>query len=259
MNLNSLSASRLRDWWACQLQYAFKHHDKMPLDHDVDLKYIGLGHVVHHCYAKAILERKHPSRFLREAQQIYAFEIKDLDEENRRRIPGMLNSWDVIEPLTHGDEVWVEMEFWANCDMRNRVLNHGLIDLLVRRGNYYMILDWKTIKPYRQSKEEDLQNDEQLCLYAIATSMLFDVPIQNVQTGLFYVENARLITTNWSIPKAQNTLNKIIKAGYEIINTSREQVLANPSWKSCRFCDYKNACSIGKAYALSKKSTTKSV
>jgi hypothetical protein len=245
MKLTSLSASRLREWWSCQLQYAYKHHDKLAPDVGTSFKYIGLGHVIHHCYAKAVIERKHPSKFLREAMDMYAHELHDLDQENRSRIPAMLNSWDVIEPLTHGDQVWVESEFWVNCDIKGEVINHGLIDLLIRRGDYFIILDWKTVKPHRQSKEENLQHDEQLCLYAIATSMLFDVPIQNVRTGLFYVENARLIMTDWSVPKAQNMLNRFIGAGYDIIDTDRSRVVPNPNKKNCRFCDYKNQCSFG--------------
>ena len=241
-----MSASKLKEWQSCPLRFALKYIDRVPEDEEKDMIYIGIGHVVHHCYARATLTRELPTKFLQEAYDAYAHELKTLDTASRKRINNMLQAWYVIEPLTTGEETFAELSFWLDATHDGNVIFNGVIDLCVRRGQYFMVIDYKTMKVHRQAKDYEIRRDDQLCLYAIATAVLFDVPIAHVKTGMFFPENARLVTTNWSSQQAQTWLNSVLEICYQIINTERENVKPLPCDNACRWCEYRSRCAIGR-------------
>lgn len=242
MNLSSLSVSRYRTWSSCQMRYAYRYEDHLPEDPTVDKLHAGIGSVAHFCFEHAVKERKHPKLFLKQALEAHASKLMKFTNEHAERLNVMLASWDTIEPLTHGDEVYTELPFWITPDLDAQVIAHGMIDIVVRRGAFFHVIDWKTIKPYRQPRDADVKQDMQLCMYAIATSMLFDVPLSNVRTGMFFLENRRLVLTDWITDRAQRCLERIVSAGYSIISTERKRVYPTPSAENCRWCEFKSRC-----------------
>jgi DNA helicase-2/ATP-dependent DNA helicase PcrA len=113
---------------------------------------------------------------------------------------------------------------------------NGSIDRVERDPDGdYEVIDFKTGSVYESNKT--IKDNIQMNIYALATEKLYKkLP---AKTTLFYLKKDKIIRNNIELSFVERAKQEIEKNIHSII---REEFEANPSYASCRKCDYQSIC-----------------
>ncbi len=240
----ALSASDIETYRSCPLKYKFARVLRVPLEPTLNQRF---GIVIHQ-----VLERFHQdgdhAPAPRPARPRSLEELLGLLETSWRRAGfGMqtdeeVQLWHKAEQALrlyharfHADDVeplWFERSFSFTL---GRHTLRGRVDRVDRlTGGGYELIDYKTGRP---KSAEQLRDDIQLTLYAVAAERAWDLP--GSQQSYYYVlddEKVRLPGTSggpeWIADVVDEVAAGIEAQGFE----------PTPSFSACSMCDYRIAC-----------------
>lgn len=252
MNITHLSVSRKSVWDECKKKYHFKYHLKIDPGEEEPF-YFTYGKIIH----------KIAEEFVREEGKINIKEItsnvldgtialeinenqkvlapKDIPFEYKIKMNSHLGSLvKLIDQTGFGGEL--EWNFKYDLDPPNQKNVVGFIDRLINKKNNFFIIDYKTTKrgPWRKN-EKTIKNDLQLMTYARVVQKKFNVPAENINTALYYLEGGNLIATKFT-QKSLDSAELLLKKCYnDIEEFDAEKVWGNVG-NHCKRCEFRNIC-----------------
>jgi CRISPR/Cas system-associated exonuclease Cas4 (RecB family) len=161
--------------------------------------------------------------------------------EYKVRMPSHLKSIDTITNQI-GFDGQLEWDFKYDLDPPNNKLVVGFIDRLIRKKDNFFILDYKTTKKGKFRKDKNsIRDDLQLKTYARIVQKQFDVPAENINTALYYLEGGNLISTKFSQKQLEDAERILLECYNDIKEADPNQVWGNVG-NHCYRCEYANIC-----------------
>lgn len=251
MNITHISISRKSVWDQCQVCYRYKYHLQVPSPEEEPF-YFAYGKVIHKIaeeYVSAAGSRKlgdvatdvlSGKISLERDQNGVDVLAPKLPAEYKARMPEHLRSIKILTDKIGFGGI-LEHPFHYDLDGEGRHIK-GFIDRLIRRGDKYFILDYKTTKrgPYRKTFDT-ITSDLQLRAYARVVQKEFNVAAKDIKAALYYVEGGNLVAASFSQDSLDMAEQELLQAYKDIVNTPAEN--ARPSvGQHCKRCDYRSIC-----------------
>lgn len=251
MNITHMSVSRKSVWDECKKKYYFKYHIKIEPDQEEPF-YFTYGKIIHKI-AEEYVERGGKSGIEEIANLVCEGKISlerqnntdvfapKIPTEYKVRMPSHLKSIDKITNQI-GFDGELEWDFKHDLDPPNNKLVIGFIDRLIKRKDNFFILDYKTTKKGKFRKDKNsIKHDLQLQTYARIVQKQFDVPAENINTALYYLEGGDLISTKFSQKQLDNAEKILLDCYDEIKSSDPDKVWGNVG-NHCYRCEYANIC-----------------
>ena len=252
MNITHMSVSRKSVWDECKKKYHFKYHLKIEPDQDEPF-YFTYGKIIHKI-AEEYVERKGKSNIGDIASLVCEGKISlernsNNDEVFAPKIPTeykvrMPNHLKCIDKITNqiGFDGELEWDFKYDLDPPNNKFVIGFIDRLIRKKDNFFILDYKTTKKGKFRKDKNsIKDDLQLRTYARIVQKQFDVPAENINAALYYLEGGDLISTKFSQRSLENAERILLESYNDIKEADPDKVWGNVG-SHCARCEYANIC-----------------
>ena len=247
MNITHMSVSRKTVWDECKKKYYFKYHINVKPD-EPEPFYFTYGKIIHKIAEEYVnFNGKHSisevSNFVLNGEIPLEENVvaPNLPIEYKMRMPEHIRA---VEKITKqmGFNGELEWSFKYDLDPPNNKLVVGFIDRLVRRKDNFFILDYKTTKKGKFRKNKNtIKEDLQLRTYARIVQKEFNVPAENINTALYYLEGGDLISSKFS-QKSLESAEKILLETYNSIKeTDPEKVWGNVG-NHCFRCEYSKIC-----------------
>lgn len=247
MNITHMSYSRYQCWKLCQLQYKYRYHLNLKTDIEEPFYFV-YGTIVHKI-AQEYVAAKGDRLISEVASDVLngVIEYEDgkkapkLPAEYKRKLPDHLNA---IKKLTDKTGFGGELEYQFRYDLdppHGRYVV-GFIDRLIKQGDSYWIIDYKTTKqgPWRRSSK-DIATDLQLKCYARVIQKRFKAEPENIKCALHYLEGNELIGACFSKESLDSAEQDLLQAYLQIHETQPENARANVG-PHCQRCDYRKIC-----------------
>jgi RecB family exonuclease len=242
-----LSASDVETYRSCPLRYKFARVLKIPSEQTVHQRF---GIVVHQ-----VLERFHAAAERREgagdgdAEEGTLGELMDLLDAAWRRAG--LGEGKVEGPLLTkaraalrryherlreepARPLWFERSFAFSLGPHHV---RGRVDRVDRQPDgVFELIDYKTGRP---RSEEELSEDIQLSLYAIAAREAWD--LGETRQAYYYVLDDRKVPVPRGADDAEWVREAVLEAGEGIL---AQQFEPTPSTRVCALCDYRIVCPV---------------
>jgi DNA helicase-2/ATP-dependent DNA helicase PcrA len=228
-----LSASDVETYRLCPLKYKFARVFRIPQEPTINQRF---GIVVHQ-----VLERFHASGggSLEYLMQLFeaswrrsGFGDSNDDLQFREKAVASLNRYWELDQARAGKPVWFERGFSFKLGPH---LVRGRVDRVdeLPDGSFELI-DYKTGRP---KTEDDLRDDVQLSLYAIAAREAWDV---EARAGSYYYvldnEKVPVAHSDDELARVKATVGAIAEGILE------QEFEPKPSYELCSFCDYRIIC-----------------
>jgi hypothetical protein len=247
MLIESISVSREKLWEECPQKYKYKYHLKIPSPEPTPY-YFDYGKLIHRIIEEHTLARGE-SDINRIAKAVLDGTI---DLENGKKCPPLPLEYKQKLP-THikaymklaekiGFEGHVEWDFKFDLDPPHGRYVLGFIDRIIRKGDEYFILDWKTTKkgPWREDKHS-IKNSLQLQTYARVVQKEFGADASKITAALYFLEGAELIGATYTEKTLEAVENKLREAHKTIQAADPDHVQGNVG-PHCRRCEYRKMC-----------------
>lgn len=244
-----MSVSRKTVWDECQKKYYYKYHLKLEPE-EPEPFYFTYGKIIHKIAEEFVL-REGNSQLKEVANQVVNGEIALEDDqktfapalpmEYKLRMPSHLSSLGKItEQIGFGGEL--EWDFRYDLESPKEKFVIGFIDRLIKRKNNFFILDYKTTKrgKFRKNKNT-IKDDLQLRTYARIVQKQFNVPAENINTALYYLEGGDLISTKFT-DKSLEEAEKILLDSYNDIKECNPDNVWGNVGNHCFRCEYSRIC-----------------
>lgn len=251
MNITHISVSRKSVWDQCKKLYYYQYHIKQESPEEEPFYFV-YGKIVHKIAEEYV--RSRGNRQLKEVTNdvlegripIETYQgtdtiAPDLPFEYKMRLPEHLGS---IKKITDqiGYDGELEWPFEYDLDPPNNKKVVGFIDRLIKKGDQFWIIDYKTTKKGRFRKnKKTIKNDLQLRAYARIVQKHFGAPAENIRAALYYLEGGELIGVRF-------TENSLIAAERELLNAYNDiaEFPADKAWGTvgwhCTRCAYRSIC-----------------
>jgi CRISPR/Cas system-associated exonuclease Cas4 (RecB family) len=247
MNITHISVSRYSVWDLCQQQYKYKYHLKMEAK-DEEPFYFVYGTIIHKIAQEYVSARG--ERLISEVANDVLTGVIEYEEgkkapklppEYKKKLPEHLNA---IKRLTEktGYEGELEYHFRYDLDPPNGRHVIGFIDRLIRQGDKFWILDYKTTKQgWWRKGPSDIVNDLQLRCYARVVQRNFGAKAENIKAALYYLEGQELVGACFTEESLEQAEQELLQAYIQIQQTKPEHAKGNVG-PHCKRCDYNNIC-----------------
>ncbi len=232
MDLHHLSASSLKTWNTCNLQFYADKVLKIPRSEAHPLT--KMGSAVHHAFERAY-EDKDALAHLPQA-----CEEQGLTEElatTARQLTERCIEWGWWDGTEKLDLCAVEQEFLI--DIGEGVRLKGFIDRLDIIGEDATILDIKT--QGKKFTAEELRTNLQADIYNLAARKLFPV-IKGAIRVEFWVLRHELQAVTRTEDDARETEEKIRRQGADMLAWDSETHPPASAGAHCRWCNYMDSC-----------------
>ena len=156
-------------------------------------------------------------------------------------MPGNLKA---IQSLTNqiGFDGKLEWEFKYDLDPPNKKLVVGFIDRLIIKKDHAFIIDYKTTRRGKFRKDRrTIKDDLQLRCYSKIVQEEFNIPAENINSALYYLEGGELVDAKFSQESLDEAKEILLNSYNEIYNCDPEEAWGNVG-DHCKFCDYKRIC-----------------
>lgn len=242
-----MSVSRKSVWDECKKKYHFKYHLKIEPE-EPEPFYFTYGKIVHKI-AEEYVRLNGRSEIGEVTNSVLKGDIP-LDEnvvapnlpiEYKVKLPNHIKAINKITKQI-GFDGELEWDFKYDLDKPNKKYVIGFIDRLIRKKDNFFILDYKTTKKgkFRKNKQT-IKDDLQLRTYARIVQKQFNVPAENINTALYYLEGGDLISTKFS-EKSLESAEKILLESYDSILSSDPDKVWGTVGNHCRRCEYSKIC-----------------
>lgn len=246
-----MSVSRKTVWDECKKKYYYKYHLKLEPEEEEPF-YFTYGKIIHKI-AEEYVAKQGEVELKTITEMVIGGEIPiernsdnpifapKIPMEYKLRMPGHLSSLGKITKDI-GFDGELEWDFKYDLDPPNNKMVVGFIDRLVRRKDNFFILDYKTTKKGKFRKDKNsIKSDLQLRTYAKIVQDKFNVPAENINTALYYLEGGDLISSKFS-QKSLDDAKKILLDSYDEI----KDMDPNDAWGNvgshCPRCEYYKIC-----------------
>lgn len=251
MNIEHISVSRIGVWRECQLKYKYQYHLKLDsgepepwhftygkIVHKIAEDYVGAkGSKKIGESAGDVLQHKVPIEVWN-GKPTYAPRLPD---SYRDRLPTHLRAIKMITDQI-GMDGELEYHFEYDLDPPNNKLVKGFIDRLVQRNDQWFILDYKTTKKGKWRKDNNsIVHDLQLRMYARVVQKAYNVPVENIRTALFYLDDSELVATKFTQDAVDAAEQELLEA-YNQITEAHPDFAQGTVGDHCRFCNYRKRC-----------------
>jgi len=247
MNINHISISRNGTWQECKQKYKFKYHLELSSP-EVEPPYFAYGKIVH----KAI-ELHTASRGKADMRGIVADlltgkidlepgrKAPSLSLDYKKKLPEHLRSYMKLAQRI-GYEGEIEWPFLYDLDPPHKLEAKGFIDRLIRKGDDFFIIDYKTTKrgPWRKTPE-NITGDLQLQMYARVVQREFGADPSRIKAALYYLDGAQLVAAKFSEQTLLAAEKHLLDVYRDIVNTPPEAVVGNAGGH-CERCEYRRVC-----------------
>lgn len=246
-----VSFSEIKDWKECSYRHKLKHIDKLGIFEDSVHTVFGKSlHAVCEEYIKTRIIK--PEIFLAELKKGWKkYDFPDLDIWMERGNKAMAALPDWMEIAFPG---WVGIEaeetLMEEIPFRHgNVKFKGYIDAIVKCGNYYWLIDWKTAgSGWHTAKKDDPLIQLQLVYYNLFWAQKHNIPHDRIKAAFVLLnrdedaeERCEIVTINVTNDSRDN--------GITILNnmvSSVKQQRAFKAWKrpegewqgNCMFCEF---------------------
>lgn len=254
MKIEHISVSRKECFDECWTKYRFRYHEKLPSPFP-EPPYFAYGKTVHKI-AEVYVQKQAEMPINEVTKLILSGKIPieerfgkvtfapHLSPEYRDRLPEHLRSIERLVKLM-GTKGLTEFPFEYDLDPPNRCLVNGVIDRLIENKNKYWIIDYKTTKPGKWRKTpQTITNDVQLRCYARFVQRQYNVPAENIQAALFYLEkggDTNLVGARFSNESLIGVEQELLKTYRQIENMTPQEARGRVG-EHCRRCDYRGLC-----------------
>lgn len=250
MNITHMSVSRKTVWDECQKKYFFKYHLNLKPEEDEPF-YFTYGKIIHKI-AEEYVENKGNLQLSEVTQLVLGGKIALEQKENpvfapripmeyKIRMPEHLRNLDKITKQI-GFDGNLEWNFKYDLDSPNNKFVVGFIDRLVRKKDNFFILDYKTTKKGKFRKNKNtIKEDLQLRTYARIVQKEFNVPAENINTALYYLEGGDLISSKFSQRSLEEAEKILLDCYNQIQETKPENAWGNVG-SHCPRCEYSKIC-----------------
>ena len=250
MNINHISVSRISVFRECSAKYRFHYHTKTPSPTE-EPYYFTYGKIVHkisECYVSAKGDRT----IGEVTQDVLNGTISlERDEKNKKKLilpaeykKKLPEHLAAIHKLTKqiGFDGEVEKPFEYDLDPPHNRIAKGFIDRVIRKGDNFFLLDYKTSKKnFYRKNSSNISKDLQLRTYARVIQREYKVPAKNIRTALYYLEQPELIGCIFSEESLASVEKELLEVYKQIESMPEDQAWGNVGeW--CKRCDYRPIC-----------------
>lgn len=256
MDCNHMSVSRKSVWDQCHQKYKYQYHLRIKPDIP-EPPYFLYGSVVHKIceeyvtyggrksigeLAQDVLDGIIPlDRKGEESKKI------ELDPDYKKKLPEHLFQFkrlnERIEASYPGPKQDItEWEFHHDLKPPHKFMVTGFIDRLIKIGDNYFIIDYKTTKKSKWRKDlHTITSDLQLRTYARIVQKQHGAKPENIIAGLFYFDGGELVCGRFSEKSLIAAENELLRAYEEILAMHPDEVLGSLGhW--CKRCEYVQMC-----------------
>ncbi len=250
MKIKHISISRSGVWHECQVKYRYKYHLEV-ISNKPEPPYFAYGKLVHKA-AEIYVKEKGIKNIHEIASGLLSGNINEefknlkLNQEYKRKLPVHLDN---IEKITSkiGFEGLLEQEIKLDLLPPNEKLLLGYVDRIVFNEDKTMILDYKTTKAgFYQKDNNTIKQDLQLRTYAYYVCKEFKLDPSKVFCCLYYLENKKLVCTNYTEAQMQDAIDFLTK-DYNLIESIDESSAKPNVGNHCKRCDYHDVCPYGRS------------
>ena len=242
-----MSVSRKSVWDECKKKYHFKYHLKVESE-EPEPFYFTYGKIVHKI-AEEYVRLDGKSNIGEVTSLVLNGEIPleenvfapNLPTEYKIKLPNHIKAIDKITKQI-GFNGELEWDFKYDLDNPNGKYVIGFIDRLIRKKDNFFILDYKTTKKgkFRKNKQT-IKDDLQLRTYARIVQKQFNVPAENINTALYYLEGGDLISTKFSERSLESAENILLESYNSILSSDPDKVWGTVG-NHCQRCEYSKMC-----------------
>lgn len=247
MRIEHLSVSRTQCFDLCQQQYKYRYHLKVVPDKPEQIYFL-YGKLVHKA-AEIYVEKKGEIPIFEIGKQLLLGQIefegtKNLDRLTNDYTKKFYVHLKAVEKLTEkvGFDGLLEHKIEYDLDPPNKKNLLGFIDRLIIKNDTALIIDYKTSKDnaWRKTKET-IKTDLQLNAYAFVVNEQFKIKPENIHAALFYLEGAKMVSTNFKMENLLKT-KQLLKNTFLTIESLEENKAVANVGNHCYRCDYSNVC-----------------
>lgn len=251
MKIKHISISRSGVWHECQVKYKYKYHLEV-IPNKPEPPYFAYGKLVHKA-AEIYVKEKGVNNINKIAAGLLDGSINEefkglkLSQEYKQKLPIHLNN---VATLTAkiGYEGLLEHEIKLDLIPPDQKLLVGYIDRIVFNDEKVMILDYKTTKAgFYQKDNNTIKQDLQLRTYAYYVCKEFKLQPDKVFCCLYYLENKKLVCTNYTEKQMEDAIDNL-KKDYILIESVDEKSAKPNVGNHCRRCDYQDICPYGRNF-----------
>ena len=246
------SHSKLSAFEQCPLKFKYRYIDKIVPKIEKSIE-THLGKAVHDTLEwlyTSVKDKIIPTLdeviiyYSKKWEKDFSHDIKIINQEFTHKdyfnkgIQFLIEYYTKHHPFDDGT-IELEKKILLNLDENNKYRIIGYIDRLVKnlQTGEYEIHDYKTAN--NLPRQEDVDNDRQLALYAIAIKKLFGQD-EEICLVWHYLAHNKKITSK----RTNEQLEQLRKETIELINKIESTTEFNPCvGKLCKWCEYKEVCS----------------
>jgi len=246
MLIESISVSRQKLWEECQQKYKYKYHLKIPSPEPTPV-YFDYGKIIHkiievHTLGRGALDiNKIAKDVLGGVIPIDGKPCPPLPLDYKQKLPKHIKSYMKLAEKI-GTEGMVEWNFKIDLDPPHGRYVLGFIDRIIKKGDTYFILDWKTTQkgPWREDKHS-IKESLQLQTYARVIQREFAADPKNITAALYFLEGGELVGANYSDKTLEAVETKLLEAHKTILAADPNHVQGNVG-PHCKRCEYRKIC-----------------
>lgn len=246
-----MSVSRKTVWDECKKKYHYKYHLNIKPEEEEPF-YFTYGKIIHKIAEEYVLQKGSvelnevvssvvDGKIPIDRDQNSSIFAPKIPMEYRLRMPAHIKSlYNITNQI--GFDGDLEWDFKYDLDPPKNKLVIGFIDRLIKRKNNFFILDYKTTKKgkFRKNKNS-IKDDIQLRTYARIIQKQFNVPAENINTALYYLEGGDLISSKFS-DQSLEEVEKILLNCYDEIKDSDPEKVWGTVGPHCQRCEYNKIC-----------------
>lgn len=247
MLIEHISVSRHSIWEECHQKYKYKYHLKVLSPEETPI-YFDYGKIIHKIIEKFTIN-KGKIDINEITKKVLSGEIElevgkkapNLPIEYKNKLPEHLRQFMRLTERM-GVEGEVELPFRYDLNPPNKLYLFGFIDRLIKKGDQYFVIDYKTTKKgmFRKNRNSITQ-DLQLQCYSRVVQKEYNVQAKNIVSCLYYLDGGELVGANFSEKTLDEVEIKLLNVYKKIINSNADLVIGKTG-DHCRRCEYKTIC-----------------